>query len=239
MKLIRAPTLSRAHELVVKYILEKGYYLKTENGEETMETEEICICVDTPFEKPMVSPSSRFKESFLEEYAHNLINGSDAVFEYDYHGRLFDWGCGLKLESEIHQDQIQYIIDKLSENPESRRALAITWCPPVDEKLNDCPCLQLVQCVVRDGKLDMKIIFRSNDMLSAAGSNMYALACLQKHIADALGIPVGSYCHISLVPHVYFRRDAADIPPFCKQGAEFTPIPEVCRACGQCPKAKR
>ncbi len=238
MKLIRSPTLSRAHELVVRYILEKGHYLKTENGEETMETDEICICVDTPFEKPMASPSSRFKESFLEKYAYNIIHGSDAVFEYDYHGRLFDWGCGLKLGDEIHQDQIQYIINKLSKNPESRRALAITWCPPVDEGLNDCPCLQLVQCVVRDGKLDMKIIFRSNDMLSAAGSNMYALACLQRHIADALGLPVGTYTYISLVPHIYFKRDAADIPPFCRNGAEFTPAPDVCRACGQCPKSK-
>ena len=76
-------------------------------------------------------------------------------------------------------------------------------------------------------------------MLSAAGSNMYALACLQKHIADALNLPVGTYTHISLVPHVYFKRDAADIPPFCKNGAEFTPAPEVCKACGQCSKANR
>ncbi|HJJ62638.1 MAG TPA: thymidylate synthase, partial [Methanocorpusculum sp.] len=63
MKLIRAPTLSRAHELVVRYILEKGYYLKTENGEETMETDEICISVDHPLEAPMVSSASRFKEA--------------------------------------------------------------------------------------------------------------------------------------------------------------------------------
>ena len=239
MKLIRSPTLSRGHELVVRYILEKGEYLKTENGEETMETDEICISVDTPLEAPMVSASSRFKEAFLKEYADNLIHGSDAVFEYDYHGRLFDWGCGLTFNGEIHQDQIRYIIDKLKSNPESRRALAITWCPPVDEPLNDCPCLQLVQCTVRHGKLDMKIVFRSNDMLSAAGSNMYALVCLQKYIADELGIDVGRYTHISLVPHVYFKRDAADIPPFCKNGTEFTPCVEVCRACGQCAKSKR
>ncbi len=239
MKLIRAPNLARAHELVIRYILEKGSLLTTENGEKTVETDEICICVDTPFESPMVSPCSRFKESFLQEYARNLINGSDAVFEYDYHGRLFDWGCGLKENGEVHQDQIRYIIDKLKEHPVSRRAVAITWCPPVDEKLADCPCLQLVQCTVRNGKLNMKIVFRSNDMLSAAGSNMYALAKLQEYIANEIGVEVGTYTHISLVPHVYFKRDAADIPPFCGKGASFTPCAEVCHACGGCPKAKR
>ncbi len=239
MKLIRAPTLARAHELVVRYILEKGYLLKTENGEETVETEEVCIAVDTPLEKPQVSPASRFKEAFLKEYENNLLHGSDAVFEYDYHGRLFDWGCGLHRDTEIHQDQIAYIIAKLKANPESRRAVAVTWCPPVDEALADCPCLQLVQCAVRDGRLDMKVVFRSNDMLSAAGANMYALVGLQQYIARAAGTGIGRYTHISLIPHIYFKRDAADIPPFCEKGAAFTPTAEVCRACGACPKSKR
>ncbi|WP_319377955.1 thymidylate synthase [uncultured Methanocorpusculum sp.] len=239
MKLLRAPNLARAHELVIRYILEKGSLLTTENGEETVETDEVCLFVDTPLAKPMVSPCSRFKEAFLDEYAKNLIEGSDSVFEYDYHGRLFDWGCGLTQNGEIHQDQIQYIIDKLRESPVSRRAVAVTWCPPVDAKLADCPCLQLVQCVVREGKLNMKIVFRSNDMLSAAGSNMFALAKLQEYIAEKIGVGVGTYTHISLVPHVYYKRDAADIPPFCGKGTQFTPCVEVCRACGGCAKAQR
>jgi thymidylate synthase len=84
----------------------------------------------------------------------------------------------------------------------------------------------------------MKIVFRSNDMLSAAGSNMYALARLQEFIAGEIGVSVGTYTHISLVPHVYYKRDAADIPPFCGKGANFTPRVDVCRACGGCPKSK-
>jgi len=50
----------------------------------------------------------------------------------------------------------------------------VTWNPYVDEQLDDCPCLQLVQCLVREGRLSMKVVFRSNDMLSAAGANMFA-----------------------------------------------------------------
>ncbi len=241
MKIIRAPTLARAHELVVKYILQSGRELRTENGEETVETDEVCLRVETPFAEPMTSPCSRFKQAFLEEYARNLLFGSDAVFEYDYHGRLFDWGCGLVSAEGIpvHQDQVGYIIRKLRENPESRRAVGVTWCPPVDDSLGDCPCLQLIQCVVRDGRLDMKVVFRSNDMLSAAGANMFALARLQEFIAGELGVVTGAYTHISLVPHVYYKRDAADIPPFCREGKEFTPCETVCRACGGCGLRKR
>lgn len=240
MKVIRAPSLGRAHELVVRYILQNGSFLRTENGEDTVETDEVCLRVETPLCAPMSSPCSRFKEAFLDSYAHNLLFWSDAVFEYDYHGRLFDWGCGLcEGEGEVHCDQVRYIIEKLRESPESRRAVGVTWCPPVDGRLGDCPCLQLVQCVVREGRLDMKVVFRSNDMLSAAGANMFALVRLQEVVAREVGVAVGAYTHISLVPHIYFRRDAADILPFCQEGRAFTPDEMVCRACGGCALARR
>ncbi|MDG6251135.1 thymidylate synthase, partial [Methanocalculus sp.] len=213
------------------------------NSEETLETDEIALRVENPLAEPMASTHSRFRNAFLESYADGLINGSDAVFEYDYHSRLFDWGQGLKLkEGDIHADQIRYIIEKLKNEPVSRRAVAVTWNPAIDETLDDCPCLQLIQCVIRkegDARLlDMKVVFRSNDMLSAAGANMYALARLQQCIAEAVGVPVGAYTHISLVPHIYYKRDVADIPPFCGEGTLIRPLEIVCAACRGCQRAE-
>jgi thymidylate synthase len=235
MRIIRAPSISRAHELVVKMILEKGRVLQTENDEATIELDEVALRIDTPLARPLVSPASRFQQKFLEQYARNLLEGSDAVFEYDYHGRLFRWGDGLMFDGNpVRTNQIEYIIEKLKSAPSSRRAIAVTWNPVIDEKLNDCPCLQLVQSLVREGKLQMKVIFRSNDMLTAAGANMFALVHLQKLIADQLGIPCGAYTHISLVPHIYYKRDADDIQPFCERGGKIQPVPEVCGVCGKC-----
>jgi thymidylate synthase len=235
MRIIRAPNLARAHELAVKAVLEKGWVLETEDGEGTVECDEIGIRVDEPLALPMASPRSRFQQRFLEKYAHDLIHGTHAEFEYDYHGRLFDWGGGLSREGrEVHVDQVDYIRRKLSARPSSRRAIAITWIPPIDEDLDDCPCLQLVQCLVRGGTLQMKVVFRSNDMLSAAGPNMFALVHLQRHIADALGLPCGPYTHISLVPHIYYKRDMNDLQAFCRDGADIEPVPAVCEACGGC-----
>ncbi|HJJ91025.1 MAG TPA: thymidylate synthase [Methanocorpusculum sp.] len=240
MKIIRAPNLGRAHELVIRYILENGSFLRTEDGDDTVETDEVCLQVETPLCLPMSSQYSRFKEAFLDLYSHNLLFGSNAMFEYDYHGRLFDWGCGLwNAGGEVHCNQVQYIIEKLRKFPESKRAIGITWCPTIDVRLRDCPCLQLIQCVVREGRLDMKVVFRSNDMLSAAGANMFALVRLQEFVAREIGVAVGAYTHISLIPHIYFRRDAADIPPFCQMGHAFTPREIVCRACGSCALAQR
>jgi thymidylate synthase len=238
MRLIRAPSIGRAHELVVKMILEKGWVLQTEDEEETIEFEEVALQVDTPLAEPMVSPHSRFQQRFVEQYARDLIRGSKALFEYDYHGRLFDWGEQLTSHGEdVHVNQIAYIIDKLRQSQKTRRAIAITWNPVIDEHLDDCPCLQLVQCLLREGTLRMRVVFRSNDMLTAAGANMYALVQLQNHIAGQLGVPCGTYTHISLVPHVYYIRDINDIEPFCGRGTFIQPVAEVCRACGRCPRA--
>ena len=240
MRIIRAPTLARAHELAVKTTLEKGWVLETENEETTIECDELALVVAAPETEPMASPASRFQKRFLDAYAENLIEGSDAEFEYDYHTRLFDWGERLNTDdSPVHIDQIDYIIEKLTRAPTTRRAVAITWNPVVDESLDDCPCLQLVQCLLRDGKVEMKVVFRSNDILSAAGSNMYALVRLQRMIADRVGADVGRYTHIALVPHVYYLRDLDDIEPFCKMGTAIRPIAEVCRACGKCQRASQ
>ena len=239
MRIIRAPSIGRAHELVIQIILEKGWILHTEDAEATIEFEEITLQVDTPLAEPAVSSHSRFQQRFVEQYARDLLQGSHASFEYDYHGRLFDWGERLVADGKpVHIDQIAYIIEKLKSSPASRRAIAITWNPVIDEKLDDCPCLQLVQCILREGRLNMRVIFRSNDMLTAAGANMYALVQLQKSIADALLVPCGTYTHISLVPHIYYIRDIHDIEPFCKKGECIQPVKEVCQACRKCERSK-
>jgi len=238
MRVIRAPSIGYAHELVVKMILEKGWVLQTEDSEATIEFEEISLQIDTPLADPAVSPYSRFQQKFVDQYARDLLQGSHASFEYDYHGRLFDWGEKLTVgEKPVHVDQIAYIVEKLKSSENSRRAVAITWNPVIDENLNDCPCLQLIQCIVRDGGLAMRVVFRSNDMLTAAGANMYALVQLQKSIADQLGIPCGTYTHISLVPHIYYKRDVHDLAPFCGEGSRIQPVKEVCHTCRRCPRA--
>lgn len=241
MRIIRAPSIGTAHELVVKMVLEKGRLLNTEDDEATVEFDEIAVRVENPLAEPMVSPHSRFSRKFMEKYADDLLNGTSSVFEYDYHDRLFNWGdrlCSAE-GGPVSIDQIDYIARKLASSPVSRRALAITWNPLVDESLDDCPCLQLVQCLIRDGRLGMKVVFRSNDMLTAAGANMFALVHLQKAIADRLGVLPGSYTHISLVPHIYYIRDVNDLEPFCGKGDRIRPVAEVCQTCGKCRCADR
>jgi thymidylate synthase len=215
---VRAFCLGKAHEEVIKTIVRHGTFLVTEDGEKTLELPEpFNIHVGTPFADDMVSPYNMFGERAMQQYVHDLLEGSENVFAYTYHDRLFDYPCRDDSGSMRGDgrgdgiDQVAYIIEKLRSEPTSRRAEGITWYPEYDAVSKNPPCLQRIQCMVRGGVLNMHVEFRSNDMLSALGANMYALSHLQKQIADALGLPVGWYSHTSVSAHIYYQRDHEEL----------------------------
>ena len=48
----------------------------------------------------------------------------------------------------------------------------------LDADREDIPCLQFLQCIVRDNELTIHCIFRSNDIFGAFYSNMFFIAYL-------------------------------------------------------------
>lgn len=198
MRVIKAASLGDAHEKAVRYVAINGELVTTEDGELTLQTPPLTVVIDKPDTAPHLSPLSAFKSAFAQEYAKSVLYGTKAEFEYDYHSRLCCYD-GI--------DQIEYMIDKLTLHKTSRRAVAITWMPDTDEVRKDVPCLQLITCNVRNDRLDMQVVFRSNDVLSAMGVNMYGLFYVQKYIAQSLLIDVGTYTHVIMCPHIYHKRD--------------------------------
>ncbi|EHQ35052.1 thymidylate synthase [Methanoplanus limicola] len=228
---IRAFSIGKGHEEAIKTILKHGCCLLTEDGEKTIELPEpLNIHVRDPFEEYMISPYNMFGEGAMKQYVHDLLHGTESEFAYTYHDRLFDHpvkdgenylGDGDKKGI----DQIEYIVQKLKEEPNSRRALGITWFPPKDTKSGNPPCLQRIQCLLRDNNLNMHVEFRSNDMLSALGANMYALVNLQKMIAERLDAGTGWYSHTSVSAHIYHERDYEELSRYIR-GLGLKDIPE-------------
>ena len=180
----------------------------------TLETDEIIIKVDNPlWNLKSPHPLCPCGANMLDAYAEQLIKGTGNTFDYDYHDRLFNYEADRDPldDSPIYCDQIETVIENMDVSSTTRRGIAITWHPY--DQFGKCavPCLQWIQFLVRDGKLQMKVLFRSNDVLLAMHANMYALVHLQQYVATALGLPVGSYTHIVTVPHIYYKRDANEV----------------------------
>jgi thymidylate synthase len=126
-------------------------------------------------------------------------------------------------------DQIQMsIIDRLIENPESRRAVAITWVPHLDIERSEPPCLQIVQALIdAHNAIHLVCLFRSNDMLSAWGQNAYGLAHLLRFICDEINterkrrnqplLTIGWLETISVSAHMYFTRDDYELRRYLEE----------------------
>jgi len=228
---INTNNIAEAHERIISHIRKRGEIIKTENGELTKEIRDVRIKISNPFDEPRISQYCFMGKGGFDEYAKNIVYGYKPTikFEYDYHKRLFEWGSGKQNDGIVSYsgnvpldtyykkgeiDQIEYIINKLKHSITSRRAIATTWIPPIDEKRDDVPCLQLVQFLIRNDKLEMFVIFRSEDMLSGLGQNIYGLTALQKYIADILEIKIGSYHHYVISAHIYHIRDSHELDKF-------------------------
>lgn len=74
------------------------------------------------------------------------------------------------------------IVERLALNPTSRRAIAVTWVVEKDVESKEPPCLQFIQCLIRDHKLNLHAVFRSHDMAGGWGPNLFALEALQGEI---------------------------------------------------------
>lgn len=209
---INAKSLAEAHIRACCEIYESGIEVLTEDGEVTFECPEpMLIIIENPFFGDMVSPLCKFGIQAMTQYADDLLYGGevkdpDKPFVYTYHDRLFAY-----LSKAGIIDQIANIICKLKEDPTSRRCEAVTWYPESDLNAGAPPCLQRMQFMIRCGKLNLSVDFRSNDCLSAINQNMYAFAHLQKYVAQELGIPVGMYTHYITSPHLYPCRDASEL----------------------------
>ncbi|HIP34728.1 MAG TPA: thymidylate synthase [Methanothermococcus okinawensis] len=203
---IRKPSVRASYEYLVKEVLEKGEDMTTEDGEICREIRNVVVEITNPKLKS-ISPKYPFGKNAVEQYTKNLLYGSENEFSYDYHSRLFKYPV-----NDNYIDQIKYIIEKLGEEKNSRRAVAITWQPLIDievskRKRGSVPCLQYIQFLIRDDKLYQTVLFRSNDLLLAYHANALGLIALGEIVAESLGVEYGTYTHHGVSMHIYIERD--------------------------------
>ena len=120
------------------------------------------------------------------------------------------WGAyGWRWQSYFNKDQVTIIIEMLKKNPEDRRCVLQMWDPILDLNKDgkDVPCNTNIYFKIREGKLNMTVCCRSNDMLwGAYGANAVHMSILQEYMAALIGVNIGTYRQISDSFHVYVEQ---------------------------------
>jgi len=228
---ITADCLPEAWEKAVLAVWDKGLEVKTQYDkpeDPPSKDATVIITVTNPLGEPRIHKNFPGGPAELEAYRQEVVNGihdhwispAAGKWTYTYHERLFAY-CPVEGMRDPNSpksfkkvDQIQYIIDKLSEVSHTRRAQAITWMPTADPKTDDPPCLQRIWCrlLANDAgqlSLNMNTHWRSRDLYKAWFMNVYAITDLQRIIADEISkkinqhVTVGRYVDISDSLHIY------------------------------------
>jgi thymidylate synthase len=217
---VQGKTLPEAWERAVLECWHKGAALKTEYdkpGDPPSKDCTIMWVVEDPFAEPRIHRAFPGGLEDLEIYRQEVVEGvhdhwiapEEGKWTYTYHKRLFSY----EIEGQAI-DQVNYIIDKLSQAGHSRRAQAVTWNAKLDPPTYDPPCLQRVWCrLLADDTgelaLNMNTHWRSRDAYKAAYMNVFALTDLQRIIAERISakihqaVRVGRYADLVDSFHIY------------------------------------
>jgi thymidylate synthase len=230
---ITADCLPEAWEKAVLAVWDRGLEVRTEydkSQDPPSKDATVVVTITNPLGEPRIHKNFPGGPAELEVYRQEVVSGIhdhwiDPVggkWTYTYHERLFAY-CPVENMQDVttsrplrEVDQIQCIIDCLSQTGHSRRAQAITWMPTADPKTDDPPCLQRIWCrlVASEGdemSLNMNTHWRSRDLYKAWFMNVYAFTDLQRIIADGVSskinqpVTVGRYVDISDSLHIYGR----------------------------------
>jgi thymidylate synthase len=217
---VTGKTLPEAWEKAVLACWQHGAAIRTEYDKPGDPPSRDCTMMwvaEDPFLEPRLHRAFPGGLEDLEVYRQEVVDGvhdhwiapEEGKWTYTYHKRLFAY----EIEGETI-NQINYIIDKLSQAGHSRRAQAITWNPKLDPPTYDPPCLQRVWCRLHAGEdeglvLNMNTHWRSRDAYKAAFMNAFALTDLQRmiagKIAERIGKPVGVGRYADIIDsfHIY------------------------------------
>jgi thymidylate synthase len=119
-------------------------------------------------------------------------------------------------------------IDLLRRSPDTRQAVVNIWDSILDQPLTDphrdMPCTLSLSFHIRDGKLRMTTVMRSNDAWLGWTYDSLMFTMLQLTVADYLGIPPGPYTHIAHSFHLY-ERDVRKADQLHIADPDFIPAP--------------
>lgn len=156
----------------------------------------VVVISDEDPDKPFLPDWLPLTQSDLDEYYPKVLTAQ--VFpgvSYTY---------GHRMRAYFGRDQIQDVIDKLKQEPDSRSGVVSLWDPQNDHIKGGSPCFNHLWFRLRDGKLYLTVIIRSNDMFAGWPENAFGLRKLQQFVVQEVGsCRLGELTIISESAHLY------------------------------------
>jgi len=204
-------------------ILEHGHVYKIDRGsyagQRRLEFDFVSVHVKNPEHQiiPMMPEGSSIPAptdmDYIHQYLNYLLTGCKTETEdYTYGERLVDPKVRIENGAEtgkmvkempLQCNQIEEVIKIYKEQGSGTNQAVMEIGMPSDIKLNDPPCLRLIDTRVRYGKLHFVLYFRSWDLWGGFPSNLGGLELVKQHMAEEIGVKNGEIIACSKGLHIY------------------------------------
>jgi len=217
---------------LVKTVMENGVRKKTRTGVDTISYFGVFYKVDLTEGFPLLTTKKMYWKSLLHEVLWYL-SGEDHIRNLRQHTKIWDaWAdengvletaygnywrhfpsakkdkSGNWVVKEV--DQIQYVIDEIKRNPNSRRLVITAWEPGNATTSKLPPCHYTFVFNVNDGKLNCHLTQRSGDVALGIPFNLAAYSLLTQVIAQQVGLKLGQFAHTIVDAHIYIGEKGTD-----------------------------
>lgn len=176
-----------------------------------------CFTILDPTNKNITTPWRKWFKSYADDEwawyntgnpnvsAFEMIRGDKAVpaIWYDHadnEGRVrsnYGWQWQ-------RNGQIDYIVEELLRNQESRRALVTLYDGKEHDTYgNDTPCTLNYHFQIVEGRLNMTVMMRSNDLVWGFCNDQYVASLLLEDVAQVLEVEIGELTWFASNLHIY------------------------------------
>ena len=136
--------------------------------------------------------SGRNSLSLLNQYNSNYKNfANDGMLQGSYGPQILE--------------QIRYVYETLLNDKDSRQAVISLWRPN-PRQAKDIPCTLIFHFMIRDGKLNMYITMRSNDVIWGQNYDIPSFSLILLAVAGMLRIKPGTLHLTANSLHLYERH---------------------------------
>jgi len=123
---------------------------------------------------------------------------------YSDDGETLNGAYGDRLKYAFGIDQISSAVNLLKTAPNTRRAVLTMYSPnDLIEDSKDIPCNTTAYLKIDNGRLNITVLNRSNDLYLGLPYNVFIFGLLQRHISRMIGVQVGKQSHFSDNLHLY------------------------------------
>jgi len=191
------PLLTTKKVHLKSIIHELLWFIKGDTNIKYLVDNDVRIWNDWPYEA--FKKSSDYQNETMDEFVLKIKTDEAFARKHGDLGPVY----GAQWRNFNGVDQLQFILDEIKNNPQSRRMILSAWNPAEIKNMALPPCHTLIQFYVADGRLSLQLYQRSADIFLGVPFNIASYALLLLMVAQVTGLKPGEFVHTLGDAHIY------------------------------------